>query len=311
MATVNASYTYTSSLKQQSIDANQQAQEAKAKAAQQSSQTNNTATSSTTTSTTASTSASSQASQTQASQTQASKEQRTVTVQQSLSQGKTAVEAASKANASIGEQLKKVKDVATQLADDTLDSKKREELQAQYSKLRDGIIAAQDKATVKNGDSKVNLLTDKKGQTVSTNSRGGEQDVASSASAKALGLPEKIGSAADAKALLSGDEKKVGSLANAQKSTLDTATRLAKDNASLSNRLDIAKAQGSAGETVTSKTDSSKTKASDTKLTEDQQKLRDQAIAQAQKAGEQMRSQLAGISGNNKNAAAGLLGMLS
>lgn len=295
MATVNAPYTYTSSLKQQSIDANQQAQDAKAKAAQQASQASNT------TSTTSTTN----------SQTQSSKEQRAVTVQQSLSQGKTAVEAASKANASIGEQLKKVKDVATQLADDTLSSKKREELQAQYTKLRDGIIASQDKATVKNGDNKVNLLTDKKGQTVSTNSKGGEQEVASSASAKALGLPEKIGSAADAKALLAGDEKKVGSLANAQKSTLDTATRLAKDSASLSNRLDVAKAQGTAGETVTSKSESSKTKATDSRLTEEQQKLRDQAIAQAQKAGEQMKNQLAGLSGNNKNAAAGLLGMLS
>jgi len=295
MATVNAPYTYTSSLKQQSIDANQQAQDAKAKAAQQASQASNA------TSTTSTTS----------SQTQSSKEQRAVTVQQSLSQGKTAVEAASKANASIGEQLKKVKDVATQLADDTLSSKKREELQAQYTKLRDGIIASQDKATVKNGDNKVNLLTDKKGQTVSTNSKGGEQEVASSASAKALGLPEKIGSAADAKALLAGDEKKVGSLANAQKSTLDTATRLAKDSASLSNRLDVAKAQGTAGETITSKTESSKTKATDSRLTEEQQKLRDQAIAQAQKAAEQMKNQLAGLSGNNKNAATGLLGMLS
>lgn len=295
MATVNAPYTYTSSLKQQSIDANQQAQDAKAKAAQQASQASNA------TSTTSTTS----------SQTQSSKEQRAVTVQQSLSQGKTAVEAASKANASIGEQLKKVKDVATQLADDTLSSKKREELQAQYTKLRDGIIASQDNATVKNGDNKVNLLTDKKGQTVSTNSKGGEQEVASSASAKALGLPEKIGSAADAKALLAGDEKKVGSLANAQKSTLDTATRLAKDSASLSNRLDVAKAQGTAGETITSKTESSKTKATDSRLTEEQQKLRDQAIAQAQKAAEQMKNQLAGLSGNNKNAATGLLGMLS
>lgn len=295
MATVNAPYTYTSSLKKQSIDANQQAQDAKAKAAQQASQASNA------TSTTSTTS----------SQTQSSKEQRAVTVQQSLSQGKTAVEAASKANASIGEQLKKVKDVATQLADDTLSSKKREELQVQYTKLRDGIIASQDNATVKNGDNKVNLLTDKKGQTVSTNSKGGEQEVASSASAKALGLPEKIGSAADAKALLAGDEKKVGSLANAQKSTLDTATRLAKDSASLSNRLDVAKAQGTAGETITSKTESSKTKATDSRLTEEQQKLRDQAIAQAQKAAEQMKNQLAGLSGNNKNAATGLLGMLS
>lgn len=301
MATVTTPYTYTSSLKQQSIDANQQAQAAKAKAAQQAS-----------TATSATTSASpTQSSQTQSSQTQSSKEQRAVTVQQSLSQGKTAVDASSKANASIGEQLKKVKDVATQLADDTLSSKKREELQAQYTKLRDGIVASQDNASVKNGDSKVNLLTDKKGQTVSTNGKGGEQELASSSSAKALGLPEKIGSAADAKALLAGDEKKVGSLANAQKSTLDTATRLAKDSASLSNRLDIAKAQGTATDTVSSKTDASKTRATDSRLTEEQQKLRDQAIAQAQKAGEQMKNQLAGLSGNNKNAAAGLLGMLS
>lgn len=304
MATVNSTYNYSSSLKEQSIAANQQAQ-AKAKATETSSSSSSTSSSSQTQA------SQTQSTQTQSTQTQSTKEQRSITVQQSLSQGKTAVDAASKANASIGEQLKKVKDVATQLADDTLDSKKREELQAQYSKLRDGIIAAQDKATVKNGDNKVNLLTDKKGQTVSTNGRGGEQEVASSASAKALGLPEKIGSAADAKALLSGDEKKVGSLANAQKSTLDTATRLAKDGASLSNRLDIAKAQGTASDTVTSKTDSSKAKATDSKLTEEQQKLRDQAIAQAQKAGEQMKNQLAGISGNNKNAATGLLGMLS
>lgn len=302
MATVNSTYNYSSAAKEQSIAANQQAQEAKAKAAQQATQ----AASST------SSSNSSTASNTAAStQTQSSTQERQVATKQSLSQGKTAVEAASKANASIGEQLKKVKDVATQLADDTLDSKKREELQAQYSKLRDGIIASQDKATVKNGDSKVNLLTDKKGQSVSTNSNGGEQEVASSASAKALGLPEKIGSAADAKALLSGDEKKVGSLANAQKSTLDTATRLAKDNATLSSRIDIAKAQKSATSGAANNTETSKTKSTDSKLTEEQQKLRDQAIAQAQKAGEQVKNQLAGISGNNKNATASLLGMLS
>ena len=107
------------------------------------------------------------------------------------------------------------------LADEKVTGKDREKLQADYTKARDSIIASQDKASVKSGTgnaaSKTNLLTDGKNQTVSTNTRGGELEVASSKSAKALGLPEKIGSAAEAKALLSGDDKKVGSLANAEK----------------------------------------------------------------------------------------------
>lgn len=254
--------------------------------------------------------------------------ERTLQANQSLSQAKTAVESASKANSDIGSSLKQVRDVATRLTDDKLSSEQREKLQAQYTQLRDQIIAQQDKATVKSGDQKVNLLTDKQGQTVTTNGNGGSQEVASSQAAKALGLPEKIGSAAEARALLKDDPKKAGTLANAEKTTLDTAVRLSKDTASLRSKQTIASAQQSvnarspAAESRSSNTSTdtqaaggaaaNQTSASSSNgLSPEQAKLRDQALAQARQAGEQIRNQLSGLTANASNRAASLLTGLS
>lgn len=226
--------------------------------------------------------------------------ERYTAVQQSLANSKTAIGAATTANKEIDNQLKQVRDIATKLADEKITGKDREKLQADYSKARDSIIASQDKATVKSGSgnntSKTNLLTDSKNQTVSTNTRGGELEVASSKSAKALGLPEKIGSAADAKALLSGDEKKAGSLANAEKATQDTSARLKKADADVSKRLETASLAAKAAQRLESaKTGNSRT------LSADEEEKRNQAIEQAKQAREQIKTQFSGLSQNSGN----------
>ena len=226
--------------------------------------------------------------------------ERYTAVQQSLANSKTAVSAASTANKEIDGQLKQVRDIATKLADEKITGKDREKLQADYTKARDSIIASQDKATVKSGTgssaTKTNLLTDAKNQTVSTNTRGGELEVASSKSAKALGLPEKIGSAADAKALLSADDKKAGSLANAEKTTQDTTARLKKADADVSKRLETASLAAKAAQRLeTAKTGNNRT------LSADEEEKRNQAIEQAKQAREQIKTQFSGLSQNSGN----------
>lgn len=226
--------------------------------------------------------------------------ERYTAVQQSLANSKTAVGAASTANKEIDTQLKQVRDIATKLADEKTTAKDREKLQADYTKARDSIIASQDKATVKSGAgstaTKTNLLTDAKNQTVSTNTRGGELEVASSKSAKALGLPEKIGSAADAKALLSGDDKKAGSLANAEKTTQDTTARLKKADADVSKRLETASLAAKAAQRLESaKSGNSRT------LSADEEEKRTQALDQAKQAREQIKTQFSGLSQNTGN----------
>ncbi|TXH94359.1 MAG: hypothetical protein E6Q75_13500 [Rheinheimera sp.] len=226
--------------------------------------------------------------------------ERYTAVQQSLANSKTAIGAASTANKEIDGQLKQVREIATKLADDKITGKDREKLQADYTKARDSIIASQDKATVKSGSgnnaSKTNLLTDSKNQTVSTNTRGGEMEVASSKSAKALGLPEKIGSAAEAKALLSGDDKKTGSLANAEKATQDTTARLKKADADVSKRLETASLAAKAAQRLESaKSGDSRT------LSTDEEAKRSQALDQARQAREQIKSQFGGFSQNSSN----------
>lgn len=226
--------------------------------------------------------------------------ERYTAVQQSLANSKTAIGAASTANKEIDGQLKQVRDIATKLADDKITGKDREKLQADYTKARDSIIASQDKATVKSGSgnnaSKTNLLTDSKNQTVSTNTRGGELEVASSKSAKALGLPEKIGSAAEAKALLSGDDKKAGSLANAEKTTQDTTARLKKADADVSKRLETASLAAKAAQRLESaKSGNNRT------LSADEEEKRSQALDQARQAREQIKSQFGGLSQNSGN----------
>lgn len=226
--------------------------------------------------------------------------ERYTAVQQSLANSKTAIGAASTANKEIDDQLKQVREIATKLADDKITGKDREKLQADYTKARDSIIASQDKATVKSGSgnntSKTNLLTDSKNQTVSTNTRGGELEVASSKSAKALGLPEKIGSAAEAKALLSGDDKKAGSLASAEKATQDTTARLKKADADVSKRLETASLAAKAAQRLESaKSGNSRT------LSADEEEKRNQAIEQAKQAREQIKTQFSGLSQNSGN----------
>lgn len=226
--------------------------------------------------------------------------ERYTAVQQSLANSKTAVGAASTANKEIDTQLKQVRDIATKLADEKTTAKDREKLQADYTKARDSIIASQDKATVKSGAgstaTKTNLLTDAKNQTVSTNTRGGELEVASSKSAKALGLPEKIGSAADAKALLSGDDKKAGSLANAEKTTQDTTARLKKADADVSKRLETASLAAKAAQRLESaKSGNNRT------LSADEEEKRTQALDQAKQAREQIKTQFSGLSQNTGN----------
>ncbi len=226
--------------------------------------------------------------------------ERYTAVQQSLANSKTAIGAASTANKEIDGQLKQVRDIATKLADEKITGKDREKLQADYTKARDSIIASQDKATVKSGSgnsaSKTNLLTDSKNQTVSTNTRGGELEVASSKSAKALGLPEKIGSAAEAKALLSGDDKKAGSLASAEKTTQDTTARLKKSDADVSKRLETASLAAKAAQRLESaKSGNSRT------LSADETEKRDQALEQAKQAREQIKTQFSGLSQSSSN----------
>lgn len=217
-------------------------------------------------------------------------------VQQGLANSKTAVGAASTANKAVDDQLKQVRDIATKLADDNVTGKAREKLQADYSKARDAIIASQDKATVKNGEQKTNLLTDSNNQKVASNTRGGELEVASGNNAKALGLPEKIGSAADARALLSADKNSKGSLASAEQTTKDNAARLQKADETVSKRLETASLAAKAAQRLES------ARSGDRELSASNSDKREQALAQARQASEQIKNQLGGLSqGNNSN----------
>lgn len=232
------------------------------------------------------------------SSTQSSREiERYTAVQQSQANAKTAISAASTANKEIGNSLKQVRDVATQLADDNVTGKEREKLQADYQKLRENIVASQDKAAVKNGDNKTNLLRDDKGISVSTNTRGGELEVASGKSAKGLLLPEKISSAADARALLDGNEQQAGSLANAEKTTKATASRLKEADKDISSRLETSTAVAKSVKQLEN------AKNSGSALSADKEQQKEQALEFARSAAERIKNQLEGLSGssNSKN----------
>lgn len=224
-------------------------------------------------------------------------------VQQSLSNGKTAITAASKANSEIDSQLKNVKDIATKLADSNVTGKAREKLQADYTKARDNIIAAQEKASVKNGDKKTNLLTDSKNQTVSTNTRGGTTEVKAANNAKALGLPEKINSATDAQALLSGDANQAGSLAKAQQQTQDNNKALKQADEDISKRLKTATNVAKSVQGLENARNGNQ------ELSADKAQQRERALALARDASEQVKNQLSGLTGNNRsNSLASLFG---
>lgn len=223
--------------------------------------------------------------------------ERYTAVQQSQANAKTAISAASSANKEISNSLKQVRDVASKLADDSITGKEREKLQADYQKLRENIVASQDKATVKNGDNKTNLLRDDKGISVSTNIRGGELEVASNKSAKGLLLPEKIGSAAEARALLNGNAQQAGSLANAEKSTNETANRLKEADKDISSRLETSSAVAKSVKQLENAKNGS------TGLSADKEQQKEQALEFARSAAQRVKAQLEGLSGNNKNNA--------
>lgn len=243
---------------------------------------------------------SSQPAQQNTSQTnnQSSREsERYTAVQQSQANAKTAISAASSANKEIGNSLKQVREVTTKLADDNVTGTEREKLQAEYQKLRENIIASQDKATVKNGDTKTNLLRDDKALSVSTNTQGGQLDIASSKSAKGLLLPEKINSAVDARALLDGNEQQAGSLANAEKVTNTTTSRLKEADKDISSRLETSTAVAKSVKQLEN------AKNGDSGLSADKELQKEKALEFARSAAERIKSQLEGLSGssNSKN----------
>lgn len=243
-----------------------------------------------------------------AKKTESAETERYTAVQQSLSNAKSAVTSAATANNKIDESLKQVRDIATKLSDDNLASKDREKLQADYQKLRDGIVKSQEQATVRSGDQKpgnqksgeqkTNLLTDSKALKTSTNTRGGQLDIQSSQSAKALGLPEKLGSAAEAKALLQADDKQAGSLANAEKATRETNARLKKVEANVDQKLETSTAVAKAVKRL----DAAKNGGVEVSAEREQQ--RSQALEKARETSQLLKSQLGGLSPNNNNSSA-------
>ncbi|HCU65167.1 MAG TPA: hypothetical protein DF774_05330 [Rheinheimera sp.] len=231
--------------------------------------------------------------------------ERYTAVQQSQANAKTAISAASSANKEIGNSLKQVREVATQLADDSISNKEREKLQADYQKLRENIVASQDKATVKTGDSKTNLLRDDKNMSVSTNTRGGEMEVASSKSAKGLLLPEKITSSAQARALLDGNEQQAGSLANAEKVTSSTASRLKEADKDISSRLETSTAVAKSVQQLENAKNGSGS------LSAEKEQQKEKALEFARSAAERIKSQLEGLSGGNSKNNNSILSLFS
>ncbi len=231
--------------------------------------------------------------------------ERYTAVQQSLSNAKSAVSTAATANTKIDESLKQVRDIATKLADDSLGTKDREKLQADYQKLREDIIKSQDQATVKTGSQKTNLLRDEKAFNTATNTRGGQLEIQSSQSAKALGLPEKLTKAADAKALLQGNENQAGSLANAEKSTRDTTVRLKKAEANVDQKLETSSAVAKAVQRLEN------AKNGDVKVSAEREQQRSQALEKARETSQLLKSQLGGLSQtNNPSGSNSLLSLL-
>jgi len=232
-----------------------------------------------------------------AKKTESAETERYTAVQQSLSNAKSAVSSASTANSKIDESLKQVRDIATKLSNDNLASKDREKLQADYQKLRDGIVKNQEQATVKSGEQKTNLLTDSKALKTSTNTRGGQLDIQSSQSAKALGLPEKLGSAAEAKALLQADDKQAGSLANAEKTTRETNARLKKVEANVDQKLETSTAVAKAVKRL----DTAKNGGAE--VSAEREQMRTQALEKARETSQLLKSQLGGLSPNTSSGA--------
>lgn len=221
-------------------------------------------------------------------------------VQQSLAKGKGAVESAQAATTDIKDSLVKVREVATKLADDSLAAPQREKLQKEYSVLRSGIEKSLEGASYKGADGGkgVNLLTDKDSTKVTTNSYGSQSELASSKLDKSLGLPEKIGSAADAKALLNGKDGKTSALASAEKSVNESSERLAKEDKKLKAQLETATAVSKAASSLESERTGGRNA---TKQVPDEES-RAALLKQADETRQQLKQQTLGISSKDQGA---------
>jgi flagellin-like hook-associated protein FlgL len=221
-------------------------------------------------------------------------------VQQSLAKGKGAVESAQAASTEVKDSLVKVREVATKLADDSLAAPEREKLQKQYAELRTGIQKSVEGASYKGADGGkgVNLLTDKESTKVTTNSYGSQSELSSSKLDKSLGLPEKIGSAADAKALLNGKEGKTSALASAEKSVNESSERLAKEDKKLKAQLETATAVSKAASSLESERTGGRNA---TKQVPDEES-RAALLKQADETRQQLKQQTLGISSKDQGA---------
>ncbi|WP_186435257.1 flagellin N-terminal helical domain-containing protein [Rheinheimera sediminis] len=229
-------------------------------------------------------------------------------VQQSLAKGKGAVETAQAATTEIKDSLTKVREVATQLADDSLTAPQREKLQKQYTELRTGIEKTLESASYKGagGGKSINLLTDKDSSKVTTNSYGSQSELRSSALTKSLGLPENIGSAAEARDLLKGKEGKASLLTTAETAVTDSAERLAKDDKKLKAQLEIATAVSKA----TSSLESERTGGRNTARAAPDEESRAALLKQAEETRQQLKQQTIGI-GSKDQGARSLLSLFS
>lgn len=229
-------------------------------------------------------------------------------VQQSLAKGKGAVESAQAATTDIKDSLVKVRDVATKLADDSLAAPEREKLQKEYSALRSGIEKSLEGASYKGADGGkgVNLLTDKDSTKVTTNSYGSQSELASSQLDKRLGLPEKIGSAAEARELLNGKEGKTSALASAEKSVNESSERLAKDDKKLKAQLETATAVSKAAASL----ESERTGGRNSARAAPDEESRAALLKQAEETRQQLKQQTLGI-GNKDQGARSLLSLFN
>lgn len=229
-------------------------------------------------------------------------------VQQSLAKGKGAVESAQAATGDIKDSLAKVREVATQLADDSLAAPQREKLQKQYAELRTGIEKSLESATYKGADGGkgVNLLTDKEGSKVTTNSYGSQSELGSSKLDKSLGLPEKIGSAAEARELLNGKEGKTSALASAEKSVNESAERLEKEDKKLKAQLETATAVSKAAQSL----ESERSGGRNSSRAAPDEESRAALLKQADETRQQLKQQSLGI-GSKDQGARSLLSLFS
>ncbi|CAI3805532.1 hypothetical protein [Rheinheimera sp. MM224] len=229
-------------------------------------------------------------------------------VQQSLAKGKGAVESAQAATTDIKDSLVKVRDVATKLADDSLAAPQREKLQKEYSALRSGIEKSLEGASYKGADAGkgVNLLTDKDSTKVTINSYGSQSELGSSKLDKRLGLPEKIGSAAEARELLNGKEGKTSALTSAEKSVNESSERLAKEDKKLKAQLETATAVSKAANSL----ESERTGGRNSARAAPDEESRAALLKQAEETRQQLKQQTMGI-GNKDQGARSLLSLFN